>query len=183
MSSTPPLLDAILHRRSRERFDGSHPLAVPHLESLLEAAHLAPSSYNLQPWRFLWTVRGDPEFERVLLALDPGNVSWASQASALIVGGFTRVGRKGRPNRWAEHDLGMATAHLVLQAVGSGLAAHSMAGFDADRLRAALAIPADIEPMTVTAIGWPGEESLTPRERVPLERVAVRGAWPSPAER
>ncbi len=182
MSSAPPLLDVILHRRSRERFDASRPVAVPHLVSLLEAAHLAPSSYNLQPWRFLWTVRGDVEFDRVLLALDPGN-AWAANASALVIGGFTRAGRKGRPNPWAEHDLGMATAQLVLQAVASGLAAHPMAGFDAARLRTALSIPAGIEPMTVTAIGWPAEESLPPRDRVPLERVAVRGAWPLAEER
>ena len=178
MSSPPPLLDVILHRRSRERFDAGRPLPVPHLLSLLEAAHLAPSSYNLQPWRFLWTVRGDAEFDRVLGALDPGN-AWAETASALVVGGFTREGRRGRPNPWAEHDLGMATAHLVLQAVASGLAAHPMAGFDAEKLKTALAIPAGIQPMTVTAIGWPAEESLPPRERVPLERVAARGSWPS----
>jgi nitroreductase len=182
MSSAPPLLDVILHRRSSERFDPLRPLPESHLVSLLEAAHLAPSSYNLQPWRFLWTVRGDEEFDRVLLALDRGNASWAANASALVVGGFTRAGRRGRPNPWAEHDLGMATALLVLQAVASGLAAHPMAGFDAGRLRAALAIPADIQPMTVTAIGWPAEESLPPRERVPLERIAFRGAWPSGRE-
>jgi nitroreductase len=183
MSLAPPLLDVILHRRSRERFDALRPLEVPHLVSLLEAAHLAPSSYNLQPWRFFWTVRGDEEFDRVLLALDRGNAAWAVNASALVVGGFTRAGRKGRPNRWAEHDLGMATAQLLLQAVASGLAAHPMAGFDAAKLRAALAIPADIQPMTVTAIGWPAEESLPPRDRLPLERIAVRGSWPSEEER
>lgn len=183
MSSAPPLLDVILHRRSRERFDALRPLPVPHLVSLLEAAHLAPSSYNLQPWRFLWTVRGDAEFDGVLRALDPGNATWAANASALVVGGFTRAGRKGRPNPWAEHDLGMATAQLVLQAVASGLAAHSMAGFDAGGLRSALVIPADIQPMTVTAIGWPVEEALPPRERVPLERVAFRGSWPSEEDR
>jgi nitroreductase len=182
MSSAPPLLDAILHRRSRERFDSLRPLPVPHLVSLLEAAHLAPSSYNLQPWRFLWTVRGDPEFDRVLLSLDPGNASWAASAPALVVGAFTRAGRRGRPNPWAEHDLGMATAQLILQAVASGLAAHAMAGFDAGRLRDALRIPADIHPMTVTAIGWPAEEPLPPRERAPLELVAFRGAWPPARE-
>ncbi len=179
MSSPPPLLDVILDRRSRERFDALRPLPEPHLLSLLEAAHLAPSSYNLQPWRFLWTARGDAEFDRVLMALDQGNASWAASASALVVGGFTRAGRRGRPNPWAEHDLGMATAQLVLQAVASGLAAHPMAGFDAEKLKTALAIPAGIQPMTVTAVGWPADESLPPRERVPLERVAVRGSWPS----
>jgi nitroreductase len=177
MSPSPPLLDAILRRRSHERFDPLRPLPEPHLLSLLEAGHLAPSSYNLQPWRFLWTVRGDPELAEVLRALDPGNASWAGSAAAFVVGAFIRAGRRGRPNAWAEHDLGMATAQLVLQAVSSGLAAHSMAGFDAERLRTSLRIPPEIEPMTVTALGWPAEESLPPRERVPLERIAFRGGW------
>jgi len=181
MSSSPPILAAILRRRSHERFDPLRPLPEPHLLSLFEAAHLAPSSYNLQPWRFLWTVRGEREFDEILRALDPGNVSWAGGAAAFVVGAFTRTGRRGRPNAWAEHDLGMATAQLVLQAVSSGLGAHSMAGFDAKRLRASLHIPPEIEPMTVTALGWPAEESLPPQERLPLERVVSRGAW-RPAE-
>ena len=183
MSPAPPLLHAILHRRSLERFDPVRPLPEPHLLSLLEAARLAPSSYNLQPWRFLWTMRGDPDFAEVLHALDPGNASWAGDASALVIGTFTRAGRRGRPNRWAEHDLGMATAQLVLQAVASGLGAHPMAGFDAERLRASLRIPSDLEPMTVTAIGWPVDESLPPRERLPLERITSRGRWASGEER
>ena len=128
-------------------------------------------------------MRGDAEFDRVQHALDPRNATRATDASALVVGGFTRAGRKGRPNPWAEHDLGMATAQLVLQAVASGLGAHSMAGFDAGKLRAALAIPADIEPMTVTALGWAADEALPPRDRVPLDRIAVRGAWPSVEQR
>jgi len=183
MSTSPPLLDVILQRRSRERFDPLRPLPESHLLSLLEAARLAPSSYNLQPWRFLWTVRGDPDFAEVLRALDPGNSSWAADASALVVGTFTRAGRRGRPNRWAEHDLGMATAQLVLQAVASGLGAHPMAGFDAGQLRTSLHIPPDLEPMTVTAIGWPVEESLPPRERLPLEHIASRGRWRPGEER
>jgi nitroreductase len=181
MSSSPPLLDVILRRRSHERFDPLRPLSEHHLRSLLEAAHLAPSSYNLQPWRFLWTVRGDPEFDEVLGALDPGNATWAGNAGAFVVGAFSRAGRRGRPNLWAEHDLGMATAQLVLQAVDLGLGVHSMAGFDPARLRASLRIPPDIEPMTVTALGWPAEEALPPRQRLPLEHVASRGRW-RPAE-
>jgi nitroreductase len=177
MSSTPAVLDVILRRRSHEQFDPLRPLSEPHLRSLLEAARLAPSSYNLQPWRFLWTMRRDPEFAEVLHALDPGNATWAGNAAAFVVGAFTRTGRRGHPNPWAEHDLGMATAQLVLQAVDLGLGVHSMAGFDAARLRLSLRIPPDIEPMTVTALGWPVEETLPARQRLPLDRVASRGTW------
>jgi len=183
MSPIPPLLEAIRRRRSLERFDASRTVSASNVLSLLEAARLAPSSYNLQPWRFLWTLREDPEFQYVLLALDPGNVSWASAASAFVVGTFTRAGRGSRTNPHAEHDLGIATAQWVLQAVSSGLAVHSMAGFDRDRLRAALGIPQDLEPMTVTAVGWPVEEQLPPQQRLALDRIAVRGRWPEEGNR
>jgi nitroreductase len=177
MASIPPLLPEILARRSRERFDTARSLSPEQALSLLRAAQLAPSSYNLQPWRFAWALRGDAAFPRILEALDPPNGVWARDASGLVVGFFTRQGRGVRPNRWAEHDLGLATAQLVLQAVSSGLAVHSMAGFDAGRLRDALGAPPEIEPMTVTAVGWPLEEPLPPQTRRPLEEMAFRGGW------
>jgi nitroreductase len=177
MTSIPPLLPAILERRSRERFDGGQSLSAEQALWLLRAAQLAPSSYNLQPWRFAWALRGDAAFQRILEALDPPNAVWAKDASALVVGLFTRQGRGTRPNPWAEHDLGLATAQLALQAVSFGLAVHSMAGFDAGRLRDTLAAPSGLEPLTVTAVGWPLEEALPPQTRRPLEETAFRGGW------
>ncbi len=183
MTPLPPLLPAILARRSHERFDSARHLSPEQALALLGAAQLAPSSYNLQPWRFAWALRGDAAFPRILEALDPPNAAWAKDASGLVVGFFTRHGRGGRPNRWAEHDLGLATAQLALQAVFSGLAVHSMAGFDPGRLRDALAAPPGLEPMTVTAVGWPLEEPLPPQTRRPLEETAFRGGWRRDAER
>ena len=177
MTSTPPLLPAILARRSHERFDSGRGLSPEQVLSLLRAAQLAPSSYNLQPWRFAWALRGEPAFERILGSLDDSNAVWARDAAALIAGLFTRQGRGTRPNRWAEHDLGLATAQLALQAVSDGLAVHSMAGFDAARLRVALAVPPGLEPMTVTAAGWPLEQALAPQTRRSLEEIAFRGGW------
>lgn len=177
MTSTPPLLPSILARRSHERFDGARSLSPEQVLALLRAAQLAPSSYNLQPWRFAWALRGDAAFQRVLETLDDSNALWARDAAALVVGLFTREGRGSRPNRWAEHDLGLATAQLVLQAVSDGLAVHSMAGFDAGRLRVALAAPPALELMTVTAVGWPLEEAFAPQTRRPLEETAFRGGW------
>ncbi|MGZ3445591.1 MAG: nitroreductase family protein [Myxococcaceae bacterium] len=187
MISTSPLLPAILSRRSHERFDSARSVSPEQVLTLLQAAHLAPhlapSSYNLQPWRFAWALRGEAEFQSILGTLDDSNAVWAKDAAALIVGLFTRQGRGSRPNRWAEHDLGLATAQLVLQAVSDGLAVHSMAGFDADRLRVALAAPPALEPMTVTAAGWPLEAAMAPRTRRPLEETAFRGGWRRGSER
>lgn len=177
MTSTSPLLPSILARRSHEHFDPARGVSPEQVLTLLRAAQLAPSSYNLQPWRFAWALRGEAEFQRILGTLDDSNAVWARDAAALIVGLFTRQGRGSRPNRWAEHDLGLATAHLVLQAVSDGLAVHSMAGFDADRLRVALTAPPALEPMTVTAVGWPLDEALGPQTRRPLEETAFRGGW------
>jgi nitroreductase len=182
MTSTPPLLPAILARRSHERFDGAHHLSAEQVLALLRAAQLAPSSYNLQPWRFAWALRGEPAFERIVGTLDDSNAVWARDAAALIVGLFTRQGRGSRSNAWAEHDLGLATAQLALQAVSDGLAVHSMAGFDGQRLRDALAVPPGIEPMTVTAVGRPLDEALAPQTRRPLEEIAFRGGWRRGAE-
>ena len=177
MISTSPLLPAILSRRSHERFDSARSVSPEQVFTLLQAAHLAPSSYNLQPWRFAWALRGEAEFQSILGTLDDSNAVWAKDAAALVVGFFTREGRGSRPNRWAEHDLGLATAQLVLQAVSDGLAVHSMAGFDAGRLRVALAAPPALEPMTVTAVGWPLEDALGPQTRRPLDETAFRGGW------
>ena len=58
--------------------------AVPEkvLLGLIEAARWAPSSMNLQPWRFVYARRGTPAFERFLSTLAPGNQLWAARAAA-----------------------------------------------------------------------------------------------------
>jgi nitroreductase len=178
MKTTTSLLPAIESRRSWEQFDPAHPLSPEDLVPLLEAARSAPSSYNLQPWRFAWELRGAAAFARILGVLDPGNTLWAQDAGALVVGCAVLGGRGGAANGWAEHDLGLATSQLVLQAVSSGLAAHTMGGFDAVALRRVLDVPAGLKPLTVTALGWPATGVRLPaRNRLPLAEVALRGGW------
>ena len=60
-------------------------LDKPTLLSFFEAARWAPSAYNAQPWRFLFALRGTPEFERYLSLLVEFNQGWAKHAAALVV--------------------------------------------------------------------------------------------------
>jgi nitroreductase len=174
-----PALHPLLRERWSPRAFADRPVDQETLASLLEAARWAPSSYNEQPWSFIVAFRGEPEFERVLGCLMPGNQAWARSAAVLLLAlARTRFARDGKPNRHAFYDLGQAAAHLTFQASSLGLAVHQMAGIDTGRIRAEFRLPEDLEPATAIAIGYPGDpeslpERLREREKQPRQRKTL----------
>ncbi|HEX2189002.1 MAG TPA: nitroreductase family protein [Longimicrobiaceae bacterium] len=181
-----PLHPPIAARWSPSRFDAERGVAREELLALLEAARWAPSSGNEQPWRFLVIPRGHPRRAGVEAALRPGN-AWARRAAVLLVALAKRHReRGGDPNPWAEHDTGIATGLLMVQATALGLATQPMGGWDAEALRAALDVPDGYRPMTVVAVGHHDpalrderleEREARPRERRPLAETARLGGW------
>ena len=79
----PRVEKLFVDRWSPRSFDES---AIPDedLHVIFEAAGLAPSAYNYQPWKFLYAKRGDANWDRFLSLLIPFNQSWAKTASVLI---------------------------------------------------------------------------------------------------
>lgn len=151
-----PILDLILNRWSPRAMSG-RVLSETELLTLLEAARWAPSSYNEQPWRFLYVMPGDADWPRFFNLLWPFNQGWAENAGALILGvaklTFTH---NGKPNAHAAYDLGAAMQNLAIQATQMGLVTHAIAGFDATKAQSDLAIPADHQPVAMMAVGYPG---------------------------
>jgi nitroreductase len=102
--------------------------------------------------------------------------------------------RNEKPNRTAQHDVGLATENLFLQAVELGLAAHGMAGFDTTRARTEFNIPEGFTVLAMIAIGYPyrGDlddldaearaKEIAPRARKPTGEIAFAGEWGSPYE-
>ena len=112
------------------------------LMSLFEAARWAPSSFNNQPWRFLYAGRESIHWRLFLDLLAPGNRSWAQDASVLVVVlSNTRFDHNGSPSVTHSFDAGAAWENLALQASAKGYAAHGMEGFDHDKARADLGGP------------------------------------------
>ncbi len=158
------------------------------LRSCLEAARWAASCFNEQPWRYIVAVSGDePGFKRLADCLVPGN-SWARQAGVLIISvASMKFANNGNPNRHAFHDVGLATAHLVLQATELGLSVHQMAGFDRQKAREACSIPEDFDPVAFLAMGYAGEpdrlsdelqkRELAPRVRRSQTDFVFNGTW------
>src|SRR6185295_7860289 len=152
------------------------------LIALIEAARWAPSCFGDEPWRYLvWDKSTDlPGWQAAFDCLVAGNQTWVTNAPVLMLSCANSVfAHNGKPNRWGQHDTGMASLSLCLQAVALGLAAHQMGGFDAEQARTAFAIPAGYTPMAMIAIGYQAdpdflpdavkEKELAPRKRKPLE--------------
>ncbi len=168
------------------------PVEPRKLRSCLEAARWAASSFNEQPWSFILAVREDEAaFEKLLGCLLEANQAWAKDAGVLLLTVVSRFfSKNGKPNRVAEHDLGLAAGNLTLQATALGLHVHQMAGINPAHARQAYAIPEGQDPYTAIAIGYAGEPAsapaqagelaqrdLAPRQRKALGAFVYGGQW------
>lgn len=122
------------------------------VEDLSKHAQLAPSCFNNQPEQYVFVY--EPEIlKRMHEALSKGNV-WAHAAS-MIVAVF---GQEDDDCVLGERiyylfDIGLATAFMILRATELGLVAHPIAGFDEDKVKEILGIPAKMRVITLVVIG------------------------------
>ncbi|MBP1851838.1 nitroreductase family protein [Rhizobium halophytocola] len=169
-----------LERWSPRAFTGEA-MAEEQLMTLIEAGHWAPSASNIQPWRFVYALRGTPSFDTFLDLLLPGNQLWAGSASALLFIVSDSLSRRAdgssRPARSHSFDAGAAWAMFALQAHLSGYAAHGMGGVDFDRAMKVLNIPADYRIEAAVALGRIADKSVLPGDlqarEVPSQRKAL----------
>ena len=184
-------VDAIFLDRWSPRAFSGEPLAEADLKTMLEAARWAPSSYNSQPWRFIYALRGTPHWTRFLDLLVPFNRSWAEDASALVVLVSNSLmlppgAEKEVPSHSHSLDAGAASGYFALQASMMGWSVHGMVGFDMDRAFAELNVPKGYRVEAAYAVGRLGDKSKlpevlqqreTPSPRKPLADIAFEGAF------
>lgn len=154
-TTNPRIVPLLIERWSPRSFDGQ---ALPQadIDVILEAASLAPSAFNYQPWRFLYAVNGDANWERFLSLLVPFNAGWAKEAGALFFVLSDTVMVKGddaSPNHSHSFDAGAAWALMALQATALGYHAHGMTGIEFDRIRGELGVPEGFRIEAAVAIG------------------------------
>lgn len=154
--------------------------------TVLEAARWAPSASNLQPWRFIYGVRSEPEFDTLLDLLVPFNQGWAKNAGALVFIASVTSFDGTRQNITNSFDAGSAFMSLSLQAHDMGLVAHGMAGIDFDQAPAALNLPGNLKLEAAVAIGYQGDAASlpdglrareTPSQRQALADMAFKGRF------
>ena len=156
--------------------------------SLFEAARWAPSSYNNQPWRFIYAKRNTPQhWNKLFNLLAEPNKTWTKNAALLVV---VISGKNFEYNEkysiTHQYDTGAAWENLALEASSRGLVAHGMQGFDYEKARIDLEIPDNFDVMAMIAIGKKGskenlplqlQEKEYPNDRKPLKEIIMEGTF------
>ncbi len=170
------------------------PVPEAYIRGMLEAARWAPSSYNDQPWRFIVGDRyRDPvTWERIYRCLVEFNRQWTKTVPVLMIALAKKHlwDRLDVKNAHAWHDVGLATAQLILQARAYGLYVHVMGGFDGECVRRVFGVPETFDPVTAIAVGYLGDPDQLPgdlaeseraeRDRLPLRAIAFRSRFGVP---
>ena len=137
----------------------------------IEAARLAPSAENVQPWRFL-VVDDRDMIERLSRAAFAGiyrPTRFASKAPVMIVMMArpdiiaNRIGAGIQGTQYYLLDLGIAGEHIALQAAELGLGTCWIGWFNANAVRAFFKIPKKFRIVSLLAVGYP--ESAPKKEK------------------
>lgn len=158
------------------------------LDQIFEAARWAPSSRNIQPWRFIVGIKGKPSvYDRIYESLAEFNQKWNNNTPVLITIVSRKTDDKGRINSTHEYDTGQAAAYLTFQLMELGLYAHQMGGFDQNILRRNFDISDDYKPIAIMAVGYKGPVEVLPesfremevqkRVRKDPEDIVLRNGW------
>src|SRR3989344_969403 len=172
--------DIFLKRHSPRAMSGEAISKQEHM-TLFEAARWAPSSRNLQPWKFIYAMRYTPEFETFLSFLVDGNRIWCVRAGTLIVTISKKTTKEDAPSPTHSFDSGSAWENFALQASRmNNIVVHGIGGIYRDLIKEKLNIPDDYNMEMMIAVGRPGKiedlpEDLRlrekPNDRKPLEEI------------
>ena len=164
----------LLINRWSPRSFASDPLSDGEIASLFEGARWSPSSFNGQPWLFLYETDGPdrPVFDSILM---PRNRQWAAKAPLL---GFIFANTRtpdGREPRTAQFDTGAAWMALALQAQALGIYTHAMGGIDREAAHGLLGVSAERHTVICAfAAGRLGPRDALPDELRERERPSDR---------
>ncbi|MEI7751729.1 MAG: nitroreductase family protein [Candidatus Omnitrophota bacterium] len=171
--------DLIQKRRSVRQY-ANKPIAKEDILKCLEAARLAPSACNSQPWHFI--VIDEPELKaRVASRIFSGLYSmnkFAQDAPVLVavvsekMKILAAIGAQVRSTQYYLMDVGIACEHLILQAQELGIGSCWMGWFDEKALKEELRISKDKKIDIVIALGYSAEDKVAPRARKLLKEIS-----------
>jgi len=137
---------------------------------VLEAARIAPSAANFQPWQFI--VITDPEILKLIKTLY--HREWLNTAPAIIIamGDHNKAWhRKSDGKDFTDIDVAIAIDHLTLAATEQGLGTCWICNFNIEKCREILNVPDNLEMIALIPIGYPIGQIKSAKNREPIEQL------------
>lgn len=176
--------DLALRRQSDRAFDPDRPVDRAVVCRVLEAARMAPSACNAQPWHFI--VVDDPELKSKVADATSSKVlgfnHFTKQAAAHILIVEERVNLTSGIGGWVKNksfasiDIGIAAAHICLAAEDEGLGSCILGWFNEEKMRELLSIPSNKRVVLDIVLGY-STQADRPKKRKPWEEVVSFNAY------
>ncbi len=166
------VLDSIRRRYSCRAYQDKS-IEQDKLDSILEAARLAPSARNTQDWRFVVVTDRDTK-RRVAGTTNRPEVFEKAGVIIAACSNSDEVMRCGQAI--GPIDVAIALEHICLQAADLGLGTCWIGSFDSGEVRQILAIPEDIAIIELMTVGYPADSKPEPK-REPIEKIVCYDTW------
>lgn len=160
-----------INRQSCRSYDKTREVEQEKLEAILEAARLAPSACNSQPYHFT-VCRGQAAKEVAAATQGMGMNKFSSQAPVLIViseadyNKTAAMGAKVKGNDYRSIDIGIATAYLTAEATAQGLSTCILGWLDDSKIRNICDLKATVR--LVITLGYAKDDKLRTKKRKEL---------------
>ena len=144
------------------------------LDRVLEAARLAPTAANRQPFQLI-VIQTQGREEELRAVYDK---AWFVEPPLVVCAcglpeeGWTR--RDGKS--YVDVDVAIVMDHLILAATNEGLGTCWVGAFDPAAARRVLGLPNNVEPVAFTPLGYPADEAR-PKKRKPIQELVRYGRW------
>jgi len=145
------------------------------IASLLEAARVAPSAVNYQPWHFI-VIQRKANIEKVAECYKR---DWLKKAPVLIVacGDHSRSWKRSDSKDFCDVDISIAVDHITLAATEIGLGTCWVCNFNVDECSNALNLPPHLEPIVLIPVGYPADVKNDNRHSFERKHITDIVSW------
>jgi nitroreductase len=165
-----------IQRRTSVRAYLPTPVKDEKLDRILDAARLAPSGKNGQPWTFI-VIRDEETREQLVPACK--NQKFVAEAPVVIaVCGREELAYQKMGGYWNSLpvDIGIALEHLMLAAVAEGLGTCWIGAFIEEEVKRILGVPDSVKVVALTPVGYPSGDAVF-RPRKNIEEIVMCERW------
>lgn len=174
-------LQLVMSRQSDRAYDKERSVEPEKLERILEAARLAPSACNAQPWKFVVVTGRELSRKVGKAAAGLGMNKFAKDAPVhiLIVEESANItsllGGKVKDKHFPLIDVGIAASHIVLAAESEGLGSCILGWFDEKEIKQLTGIPASKRLLLDIIVGYPLKEKRKKTRKVKEKVISYNG--------